>query len=82
MFCGLPISVAAEPMLAAHARPMRNGSGLRPRCRHSRATTGVMARQTMSLENTAESAPETTISAASRPLRDSGMAPTRRVTAP
>ena len=80
MFCGLPISVAADPMLAAQARPIRNGTGLRPRCRHRRATTGVMARQTMSLENTADSPPATTISAASRPARDSGSAPTRRVT--
>ena len=35
----------------------------------------------MSLENTADSAPATTISAASRPLRGSGSAATRRVTA-
>ena len=45
MFCGLPISVAAEPMLAAQARPIRNGIGFSPRCRHRRATTGVIARQ-------------------------------------
>ena len=67
MFCGLPISVAAEPMLAAQARPTRKGTGSRPRCRHRRATTGVIARQTMSLENTADSAPATAISAASKP---------------
>ena len=27
MFCGLPISVAADPTLAAQARPTRNGLG-------------------------------------------------------
>jgi hypothetical protein len=80
MFCGLPISVAAEPMLAAQASPIRKGSGASPRRRHRCATTGVIARQMTSLENTADSTPATTIIAASSPRRDSGSSPTRRVT--
>ncbi len=81
MFCGLPISVAAEPMLAAQASPTRKGSGAKPRCRQMRATTGVIARQTMSLENTADKAAATASSAPSRPLRESGSAAMPRVTA-
>ena len=80
MFCGLPISVAAEPMLAAQARPTRKGTGRSPRCRQMRATTGVMARQTTSLENTADSAPASAINAASSPPGGSASAPTRRAT--
>ena len=30
MFCGLPISVAAEPTFAAHASASRNGTGIEP----------------------------------------------------
>ena len=55
MFCGLPISVAADPMFAAHASASRNGSGCSPFLRHTSMSTGATARQTMSLLNTAES---------------------------
>jgi hypothetical protein len=81
MFCGLPMSVAADPMLAAHARPSRNGSGLVPRRRHSRATIGVIARHTTSFENTADNTAATAMSAASSAASGRGNSPTRRVTA-
>ena len=80
MFCGLPISVAAEPMLAAQARPTSTGTGGSPRRSAMRSTTGVSARQTTSLENTADSAAVRAISAASSAAGASGRAPTRRAT--
>ncbi len=67
MFCGLPVIVPAEPMLAAVARPIRCGTGsyLRrgARCR----TSGVRATHTTSLMRNADSPPDRTITAASSP---------------
>ena len=73
--------MAADPMLAAQASPSKKGTGFRRRCRHSCATTGVMARQMMSLENTADKAPATPMMAPSKALRPSGRVATWRVTA-
>jgi hypothetical protein len=56
MFCGLPISVAADPMLLAQASASRKGTGSRRRRTQASASTGAIARQTMSLVNTADSA--------------------------
>jgi hypothetical protein len=81
MFCGLPIKVAAEPMLAAQAKAKANGTGLSPRCQHTRTTTGVMAKQITSLENTADKAPATPIKTASKAAGDKAQVPTVRVTA-
>ncbi len=81
MFCGLPIRVRAEPMLAAQASANKLGTGSHPRRRAMRSTTGVMARQITSLENTADRPAATAISAASQPARDMGRAPTPRTTA-
>ncbi len=57
MFCGLPISVAAEPTFEAHATPSRKGTGARPRRAHASITSGATARHTTSLVKTADSAP-------------------------
>ena len=68
MFCGLPISVAAEPMLLAQASPMRYGMGFRRARSTVTARTGVKARQTISFTNTAESEPLTSISSSRKRL--------------
>ncbi len=61
MFCGLPVIVAVEPMLAAVARPIRCGIGSslsrRVRCNKS----GVSATQTTSLTRNADSTPDSTM---------------------
>ncbi len=80
MFCGLPISVAAEPMLAAQASASRKGSGWSPRFRQASISTGATARHTMSLLKTAESTPTTRISAASIGAGPNGRPARRRVT--
>lgn len=41
--------VAAEPMLLDTARPIRNGIGSKPARSRARASTGVKAKQMMSL---------------------------------
>ena len=67
MFCGLPVIVPVEPMLAAVARPIRCGTGSyfsrRARC----STSGVRATQTTSLTRNADSTPDSTMVAASSP---------------
>ena len=68
MFCGLPVSVAVEPMLAASARPIRCGFGSSRSRRARCSTSGVSARQTTSLTSTADSSPDSAIVAASSPL--------------
>jgi hypothetical protein len=82
MFCGLPMSVAAEPTLAAHASPSRNGSGFTRRARHASIRTGATARQTTSLLNTAASSATAKTSAPSSAGGDSGSAARPRVTQP
>ncbi len=67
MFCGLPVSVAVEPMLAARASPIRCGRGSRRNRRARCKTSGVRARQTTSLTSSADSTAESPIVAASRP---------------
>ena len=66
MFCGLPIRVAAEPMLAATASASRKGSGASWRRLQASISTGAIARQTMSLLKTADKAAVMTTSTASR----------------
>ena len=82
MFCGLPISVAAEPILLAQARPSRKGTGSSRRRRQASASTGATARQTMSLENTADSTADTAITTPISAAGPTGRAAMRRVTAP
>src|SRR5262249_21410921 len=65
MFCGLPVTVAALPMLDAVASARRYGSG---RCRRASATsmtTGVNTRQIVSWRKSADSPPVTKTSASS-----------------
>ncbi len=81
MFCGLPVSVAVEPMLAASARPIRCGRGSRRNWRARCSTSGVRARQTTSLTSIADSTAESPIVAASRPsgrLTRASATPARR----
>jgi hypothetical protein len=67
MFCGLPVRVAVEPMLAASARPIRWGFGSSRSRRARCSTSGVRARQTTSLTSTADSSPDSPIVAANIP---------------
>ncbi len=67
---GLPIRVAAEPMLAEHARARRYGTGSLPFLTHPWIRTGVIARQTMSLESSAERPAEVPISTARKDPED------------
>ena len=80
MFCGLPISMAAEPMFAAQASASRNGTGSSLRSRQASISTGATARQTMSLLNTADSAATTTMTVASNAGAPTGRAAMCRVT--
>jgi len=64
MFCGLPMSVAADPMFDAQANASRNGTGLSRRRAHTSISIGAVARQTMSLASTAESTAAVTITSA------------------
>jgi hypothetical protein len=57
MFCGLPIKVAADPTFDAQASPSRNGIGVSCRRAQTSMSIGAMARHTMSLASTADSAP-------------------------
>ena len=79
MFCGLPISVAAEPTLAAQASASRNGTGSRPRRAHTSTSTGAIARQTMSLASSAESPPAAATRSASSASGEAARAASRRV---
>ncbi len=67
MFCGLPVMVPVEPMLAAVASPIKCGSGSnfirRARCK----TNGVSATQTTSLIRNADNSPAKPIVTASSP---------------
>ena len=66
MFCGLPISVAAEPALAAPASPARYGRTSRPRAASPAHSSGVITNTTTSLTSTADSTPPSaTVSASS-----------------
>ena len=58
MFCGLPVIVATEPMLADVAIPTKYGIGFRCRRRQTSITSGVSAMQTMSLTRNADSTPD------------------------
>jgi len=80
MFCGLPMSVAAEPTLAAQASPSRYGTGSRPRRTQISHSTGATARQTTSLLKTAESAATAAIIAASSGAAANGSDAMRNVT--
>ena len=66
MFCGLPISVAAEPAFVAAASAIANGRGSRPRRRAPATSSGAIAMIRMSLASTADKAPPiATVSASS-----------------
>src|ERR1039457_1804920 len=54
--------VAADPILLAHASPIRNGTGLRDVLRSVTHTIGVNARQTMSFMMNAEKIAEVAMS--------------------
>ena len=82
MFCGFPMSVAAEPTLAAHASPSRNGMGASPRRAAASARIGAIARQMTSLLKTAESAAAAAMRAPSSAGGRSGSAAIQRVTQP
>lgn len=79
MFCGLPISVAAEPTFAAAARASRNGMGSRRGPAHDSTTIGAIARHTTSFASTADSPPATSTSTASSVPGDIGALVMRRV---
>ena len=57
MFCGLPISVAAEPALVEAASAMAKGRGSRPRLRAPLNSMGAIAMIRMSLARTAARPP-------------------------
>jgi len=80
MFCGLPISVSAEPTLALQASASRKGTGLSRRARHTSISTGAIARQMMSLLNTADRPATITINAPSSCAGGSGRLPVLCVT--
>ena len=67
MFCGFPVIVPVEPMLAAVARATRCGIGSNRNRRATCSTSGVKVRQTMSLIRKADSRPESPIVTPSRP---------------
>jgi len=58
MFCGLPVMVAVEPMLAAVTSPTRYGTGLRRSAAVSSNTSGVKTSTMVSLRNSADSTPD------------------------
>ena len=68
-------------MLAAMASPIRYGTGLRPRARVASTKMGVMARQTMSLARSAESAAAAAMTRASSPAGPAEAAMSARLTA-
>ncbi len=80
MFCGLPISVAAEPTFDPAARPSRNGTGSSLRRAQPSTSSGAIARHTMSFTSTAESAPATRTTASSSRGGDTSSAAMRAVT--
>ena len=59
MFCGLPVIVAALPTLEASGMASRYGIGSRLSLETRSSTSGVMARQIVSLTRKAESEPVT-----------------------
>ena len=59
MFCGLPISVAADPALLAPASAMRKGRGSSPRARVPAISSGAIAKVTTSVASSADSPPHT-----------------------
>jgi hypothetical protein len=66
MFCGLPMSVAADPALVEAASAIANGRGSQPRARAPTINSGAIVTIRMSLASTAESAPPiATVSASS-----------------
>jgi len=79
MFCGLPTKVAAEPMLAAAAKPKRKGTGSHPRRAQPSTRMGAMAKHTTSFTNKAESPAATAKTAASTAGGERGTAAKRRV---
>ena len=78
MFWGLPIRVAAEPVLAAKQKPSRKGAGFSPRARVIETRTGVIATTTTSLVSSADNPPATPISTASRAGGETRRPPTAR----
>ena len=76
MFWGLPMRVAADPALEAHATARRKGTGSSFRFLQAWMSTGGMARQTMSFMKTAESAPVSMVRAKRRAAGESSMAVT------
>jgi|GEM_PF-4377555 len=75
MFWGLPMMVAAEPMLLARASPSRKGTGLSRAATRPWISTGVKARHTISLASRADRAAASSIDTArnSRGRFSSGM---------
>jgi hypothetical protein len=63
MFCGLPLTVATEPMFMAAASASRLGSGRTRYAREASTTNGVSMMAIVSLRKTAESAPDPKTSA-------------------
>ena len=80
MFCGLPISVAADPVLAAKQKPKRNGVGFSPRDSVIETSSGVIATTTTSLVRRAESTPAVTTSSPSSAGGETLSVATRRAT--
>ena len=67
MFCGLPVSVATLPTLAAVASAIRYGTGGRRSRRARSSTMGAITRHTTSLTKSADSTPAAAMIKASRP---------------
>jgi hypothetical protein len=80
MFCGLPISVNADPVFAAQAKASKYGIGFNFRFAQTSISTGATARHTMSLLNTADKPATTSIMAASKRGGETSSAPSHRVT--
>src|ERR1700722_16160521 len=82
MFCGLPISVPDEPVLAAKQNASRNGAGLSPRASVIETRSGVIATTTTSFVSIADKNPPTAIKMASKAGGDTLSAVTRCATQP
>ena len=80
MFCGLPISVPDEPVLAAKQKARRKGIGFSPRASVIDTRSGVIATTTTSLVRMADSRPDTTTSMASSTGGDTSRVVTQAAT--
>ena len=80
MFCGLPMMVPAEPVLAAKQNASRNGTGFSPRDSVIETRSGVIATTTTSLVRSADRPPATPTRIASRTGGVTSSVATRRAT--